>query len=116
MYRDSIRLGLQQQELAKKVAQDVEPVSDEQILSILKVYYPDEVAEDATTLKGVDEEVVSSIREALESNAVEQAYSEWMQNYEAQATIETTDMPEGLPYNVGTSADDKNASGDAEPK
>ena len=110
MYRDSIRLGLQQQELAKKVAQDVEPVTDEQILTILKAYYPEQVSEDATTLEGLDEELVSYVREALESNAVEQAYSAWMQNFEEQAAVEITDIPEGLPYDVAKVADDKDAS------
>lgn len=115
-YRENIRLGLQQQELAKKVSQDVEPASDEEVLSILKMYYPEEVSEDATSLDGLDEELVSYIREALSSSAVEQAYTEWMQNYEAQATIETTDMPEGLPYNVDLNASTQDASDAAEGK
>ena len=110
MYRDNIRMGMEQQELAKKVAQDVEPVSDEEVLSILKMYYTDEVPADATSLEGLDEELVSSIREALESSAIDQAYSEWMQNYQSQATIEINDMPEGLSYNV-----DMSASGQAAP-
>jgi foldase protein PrsA len=40
------------------------------------------------------------MRTYLEQSALQQGFSEWINNYKSSANIVVNDMPEGLPYNV----------------
>ena len=73
---------------------------DEDVLMLLKMYYPDQVPEDADSLEGIDEELVSYIREALASETKNSEFSNWMNAYREKIGVETTEMPEGLPYDI----------------
>ena len=98
-YRESIYWGLLQDGLINKVIADDESVSDEAVLEMMKMYFPDDVPEDTETLEGLDPSLVDSVRSWLE----QQAYSEWMDQYREKSTITVNDMPEGLPYDVDIS-------------
>ena len=69
-------------------------------MEILKTYYPDEIAADATTLDGVDTELVDYIRQALAKDAISSKFGSWFTDYRSKADIVVSDMPEGLSYNV----------------
>ena len=99
-YRQEIRFSLQQQALAKKVASSDTTVDDAQVLEIVKMYFPDSVDADAKSLDGVDPEVVDQIRSMLESSNMEQAFSDWMDDYRGKANIVIVDMPQSLPYAI----------------
>lgn len=60
---------------------------------------PDEVTE----IDQVPVELIDYIRKMVESNNETQAYKQWMADYKEKATIEKTDMPSGLPYDVDMS-------------
>ena len=60
---------------------------------------PDEV----TAIDLVPVELIDYIRKMVESNNETQAYKQWMADYKEKATIEKTDMPSGLPYDVDMS-------------
>ena len=102
-YREEVLFSLQQQALAKKVASDGAEVDDDQVLELVKMYFPDEVDEDADSLEGVDEDTVEQIRSMLESSVLQQAYNTWMDEYRGKATIVIVDMPEALPYAIDLS-------------
>ena len=97
--RQNVELAYAEQALAEKIAGDVE-VTDEEILEMMKLYYPDIVGEDAKTLDGVDESMVDSFRENLKQQKIGEAYSAWMSERQSNAKIEVVDMPEGLPYAI----------------
>lgn len=97
--RQNVELAYAEQALAEKIAGDVE-ATDEEILEMMKLYYPDIVGEDAKTLDGVDEGMVDSFRESLKQQKIGEAYSAWMSERQSNAKIEVVDMPEGLPYAI----------------
>lgn len=98
--KNNIKASMMQEALASKVVTDAPKADDETVLQMVKLYYPDAVDEDATSLDGVDEELVSTMRTYLEQSALQQGFSEWINNYKSSANIVVNDMPEGLPYNV----------------
>ena len=98
-YRENILFSLQQQALAQKVAPAGE-VDDAQVLELVKMYFPDQVDEDATTLEGVDESTVEEMRNMLASANSQQAFDEWMKAYREKANVVVVDMPESLPYDI----------------
>lgn len=102
--RDSVNLSLKQQALAGKVASEEMAIDDETVLAVLKLYYPDEVPEDATTLEGLDPEMVDYVRSSLQDSMRDQAFSDWFEQYWADADVKISDMPEGLPYAIDMSA------------
>lgn len=57
-----------------------------------------EVPEEVTALTDVDENFVASVRSLVDESAKQQAYSEWMKNYEDEADIVVNAMPDGLSY------------------
>lgn len=70
------------------------------IIKCTDVYQaPDEVTE----IDQVPVELIDYIRKMVESNNETQAYKQWMADYKEKATIEKTDMPSGLPYDVDMS-------------
>ena len=70
------------------------------IIKCTDVYQaPDEVTE----IDQVPAELIDYIRKMVESNNETQAYKQWMADYKEKATIEKTDMPSGLPYDVDMS-------------
>ena len=79
---------------------DVQPADDATILEVLKIYYYDEVPADATTLDGIDENLVNQVRELVEGSMKEEAFSKWLDDYKSKATIVINDMPKGLPYDI----------------
>ena len=99
-YRSEILFSLQQQALAEKVAPAGDEVDDAQVLEIVKMYFPDSVDEKATSLDGVDGEIVEQVRSMLKSSALQQAFSQWMEDYRSNANIVVVDMPESLPYAI----------------
>ena len=99
-YKESLALGLLQEALANKVVTDVQPADDATILEVLKIYYYDEVPADATTLDGIDENLVNQVRELVEGSMKEEAFSKWLDDYKSKATIVINDMPKGLPYDI----------------
>ena len=117
-YRENVLFSLQQQALAEKVAPAAE-VDDAQVLELVKMYFPDKVDEDATSLEGVDEATIEEIRSMLASSATQQAFDEWMQTYRQKANVVTTEMPASAPYNIDLAPyqaqeDSADASGSAE--
>lgn len=107
--RESIRLSLLQEALLKKLGGDAE-VSDEEVLNAIKQYDPEAVDAGATSLEGVDEQMVSYVRNALAQNKQGAKYSEWMTDFQNKAEITVNDMPQGLPYDVDLSSFTKSAS------
>lgn len=70
------------------------------IIKCTDVYQaPDEVTE----IDQIPVELIDYIRKMVESNNETQAYKQWMADYKEKATIEKTDMPSGLPYDVDMS-------------
>ena len=104
LVRETIGIGLKQQALASKVASEDIEVDDETVLGIMKLYYADTVPEDATTLEGLDPEMVEEVRSMLQESLREQAFNEWFEQYAADADLTINDMPEGLPYDVDMSS------------
>lgn len=98
-YRENVRLGLLQEKLAEKVAGG-DKVDDATVLEYLKLYFPNEVDQDATTLDGIDEERIKSVRELVEGFNSNQAFSQWMMDFRKKSDVVTYMMPEGLPYVV----------------
>lgn len=113
-YRNDVRFSLEQQALAQKVAPADVEVNDEDILDIAKMYYPDSAPEDADSIDDIDAEIVEQIRSMLASSSVQQAFTEWMEERRASATIVVNDMPEGLPYDIDLTPYQQAANGDAE--
>lgn len=98
-YRDEIYITLLQGKLQEKVA-PAQNVSDEFLLEQLKKYYPNDVAEDATTLDGIEQVKIDNVKQMLESNAKQIAFSSWMDDFKAGLHVQTNSMPDGLPYAV----------------
>ena len=98
-YRENVRIGILQERLAGAVAPS-EDIDEKTLLEYVKMYYPDMVSEDADTLEGVDEEIVSSVREMLSQYNSAQGFSNWVEDYESNIDVVTHIMPEGLPYVV----------------
>ena len=99
-YREEIRFSLQQQALAEKVAGSDAQVDDAEVLEIVKLYFPDSVDKDAKTLDGVDADTVEQVRSMLASSAMQQAFSQWMEDYRSKVKIVIVDTPENLPYAI----------------
>ena len=99
-YRENIELAIVEEKLARAVAGAVNEITDADVMEILKTYYPDEIAADATTLDGVDTELVDYIRQALAKDAISSKFGSWFTDYRSKADIVVSDMPEGLSYNV----------------
>lgn len=99
-YKESISLGMLQEALADKVVTDVQTADDETILQVLKIYYPDQVPSDATSLEEIDENLVNSIRQLIDASMKEEAYNNWLNEYKSKANIVVNDMPKGLPYDI----------------
>ena len=78
-------------------------VADETVLGYLKLYYPDEVSEEASSLDGVDSKKVSEMRTAIANSMRQQAFSDWLADYRMSADVLTHSMPAGLPYIVDLS-------------
>ena len=99
-YRDEVRFSLEQQALAEKVVSADTKVDDAQVLEVVKMYFPDAVDENAKNLDGVDKETVDQVRSMLESSAVQEAFSKWMDDYRSKAKVVIVDMPASLPYDI----------------
>ena len=99
-YRSEILFSLQQQALAEKVAPADGSVDDAQVLEVVKMYFPDSVDSKATSLEGVDPEIVDQVRSMLSSSAMQQAFSQWMDDYRSKAKIVIVEMPASLPYAI----------------
>lgn len=99
-YRDEVRFSLEQQALAEKVVPADTKVDDAQVLEVVKMYFPDAVDENAKNLDGVDKETVDQVRSMLESSAVQEAFSKWMDDYRSKAKVVIVDMPASLPYDI----------------
>ncbi|MBR0406060.1 MAG: SurA N-terminal domain-containing protein [Eggerthellaceae bacterium] len=110
-YRETISLGLLEEALVEKVGSDSEAVTDEAVLEIMKMYFPDQVPEDAESLEGLDASMVDSVRTLLK----QQAFSDWFNQYREKAAITVNDMPEGLPYAIDLSGYEKTTEDLAEP-
>ena len=95
-YRESIASSLQQEALIDKVTADDESLSDEAVLEAMKMFFPDEVPENVSSLDELDPSMVDSIRMWLK----QQAFSGWLDQRRSEADITVNDMPEGLPYAV----------------
>lgn len=98
-YRESVRVSLLQEKLSEKVLGDNE-VDEAQLLEYLKMYYPDDVDEKATSLEGIDEGRIETVRNILKTLNDNQGFSDWMADFRSKAEIVTNKMPEGLPYAV----------------
>ncbi|MBQ6390768.1 MAG: SurA N-terminal domain-containing protein [Eggerthellaceae bacterium] len=99
-YKENIRYGLLQEALADKVVTDAEKADDETVLQVLKIYYSDQVPADATSLDGIDESLVTQVRNLIGDSLKQEAFSKWLADYEAKADIVVNDMPKGLPYDI----------------
>ena len=99
-YREEVLFSLQQQALAEQVVADKAKVDDDQVLEIVKMYFPDSVDEKATTLDGVDKDTIEQVRSMLESSALQQAFSEWLEEYRSKANVVIVEMPKSLPYAI----------------
>lgn len=109
-YKESIALGLLEEALIEKVGSESEAVSDEVVLEMMKMYFPDEVPEDTDSLDGLDDSLVDNMRTWLK----QQAFSDWMDQYREKAAITVNDMPEGLSYAVDISGYEKTTADLAE--
>ena len=98
-YRDNVYIGLLQAKLKEKVAGGDE-VDDATVLDYLKVYYPDDVPEDATTLEGIDEERIKTVRELVAGFNNNSAFTDWMSEFREKVGVLTHTKPSGLPYMV----------------
>ncbi len=98
-YRESVRVSLLQEKLSDKVLGDNE-VDEAQLLEYLKMYYPNEVDEKATSLEGIDEDRIETVRNILKTLNDNQGFSDWMADFRSKAEIVKNSMPEGLPYVV----------------
>lgn len=98
MYKASLKISLLTSKLSDAVVGDV--VSDEDLLNYVKICYPDDIAEDATSLDGVDEEKVQKCRETLESLKTSYALSDWMSEFKKSCDVTTEVRPDGLPWVV----------------
>lgn len=99
-YRENIELAIMEEKLAQAVLVDTNEITDQDVIEILKAYYPEEIAADATTLDGVDPELVDYIRQALIEDAISSRFGEWFSEYKTAADIQIADMPQDLSYNV----------------
>jgi len=99
-YKENIRFGLLQEALADKVVTDAEKADDETVLQVLKIYYSDQVPADATSLDGIDESLVTQVRDLIGNSLKQEAFSKWLADYEAKADIVVNDMPKGLSYDI----------------
>lgn len=109
-YKESIALGLLEEALINKVGSESEAASDDVVLEMMKMYFPDEVPEDTESLDGLDSSLVDSVRTWLK----QQAFSDWMDQYREKAAITVNDMPEGLPYDIDISGYEKTTADLAE--
>lgn len=70
---------------------------------------PDQV----TSLDQLPSEFVDAIRSTVENSKSSTAFSDWYNEYKANADIVTNDMPENVPYNLDMSAYQTDDSSDA---
>lgn len=98
-YRENVRVGILQEKLLDKIVGEND-VDESQLLEYLKLYYPDDTPQDLTSLEGVDEERIETVRNLLKTFNSSQAFSDWMQEYRDKIKVTTHMMPEGLPYVV----------------
>ena len=98
-YRDNVYIGLLQKKLKEKVGGGGE-IDDETILEYLKLYYPDDVPEDATSLDGISEERIETVRELVAGFNANNNWTDWMTEFRNKVGVLTYMMPEGLPYAV----------------
>lgn len=59
-----------------------------------------QVPDEMDSLDQVSSGFVDTVRALASASAQKQAFSTWMQEYEAEAGFQMTDMPEGLPYDI----------------
>ena len=67
----------------------------------------------ATSLSAYPQEFVDYISNIVKDQSKSTAYSDWFNNYKAQADIQNNDMPENVPYNLDmTKYDNSDSSSD----
>lgn len=67
----------------------------------------------ATSLSAYPQEFVDYISNIVKDQSKSTAYSDWFNDYKAQADIQNNDMPENVPYNLDmTKYDDSDSSSD----
>lgn len=64
----------------------------------------------ATSLSAYPQEFVDYISNIVKDQSKSTAYSNWFNDYKAQADIQNNDMPENVPYNLDMTKYDKNDS------
>lgn len=99
-WREEVRLSLLQEALMDKVASADDAISDDDILQVIKLYFPDAVDADAESLDGVDAQTIEQVRSMLVSSAKQETFSKWMEEFRAKATIDIAEAPESLPYAI----------------
>lgn len=68
----------------------------------------------ATSLSAYPQEFVDYISNIVKDQSKSTAYSDWFNNYKAQADIQNNDMPENVPYNLDmTKYDNSDSSSDS---
>lgn len=98
-YRESVKVALLQQKLEDQIVGD-NSVDDETLLHYLKVYYPNDIDQNATNYEGVDQTLVDSVRDRVQSLQSNRKFSDWMSSFRESKNVVTHMMPEGLPYVV----------------
>ncbi len=99
-FREQCERQVKQNALMELLADSAYPAEqiDAEALDYLKTYYPEYA--DATSLDGIDAEVVNPIREMLKMYAQQQAYTDYLDSTIESSDIKMSATPKDLPYNV----------------
>ena len=66
----------------------------------------------ASSLDDIPTEIAEFVRARVETEAADEVYYEWLEEYTAAAEIVIYEMPEAVPYNVDTGEDEAEAEGE----
>lgn len=100
-FREQCEMGLVQQAIADYAyenADDVEVVTDEQVLDTVKGYFAEYA--DATSLDEVGSAQADQVRRLLENNEKLKAYNAYMEKFKEESNIKMSKMPSDAPYVV----------------